>query len=67
MASSRLRSAERVVDANAVTASFAVEATIHAVDVTTSRGVVLAGIGHGDLGNALVFAAFLVFGATQQA
>lgn len=67
MASSRLRSAERVIDANAVTALFAIEATIHAVDVSTSRGVVFAGIGHGDLGNALVFAAFLVFGATQQA
>lgn len=67
MASNRLRSAERVVHAYAVTASFAVEAAVHAVNVTASRGIVVAGIRHGDLGDALVFAALLVFGATEQA
>lgn len=67
MASNRLRSAERVVHAYAVAASFAVEAAVHAVNVTASRGIVVAGIRHGDLGDALVFAALLVFGATEQA
>lgn len=67
MAGSRLRSTERVVDTYAVTASFAAEATVHAIDVTASRGIRFAGIRHRHLGNALVFAAFLVFGATQQA
>lgn len=67
MASNRLRPAERVIDAYSVAASFAGEATVHAVDVTASRGIVFAGIRHGNLGKALIFAAFLVFGATQQA
>ena len=67
MASNRLRSAERVVDAYSVTASFAVEAAIHAVDVAASGGIFFAGIRHGNLAKALNFAAFLVFGATQQA
>lgn len=67
MASNRLRSAERIVHAYAVNASFAVEAAVYAVNVAAGRGIVVAGIGLGDFGNALVFAALLVFGATEQA
>lgn len=65
VASDRLRSTESVVDADAVTATLAaVEAAIHAVNVTARRGVGVACIRHRDLGNALIFAAFLVFGTT---
>ena len=67
MAGGRLRLTERVVHAYTVTASFAIAAAIHAVDVAARCGVIVAGIRHGDFGKALIVAAFLIFGATQQA
>ena len=67
MTSDCLGSTERIIDADTVTASFAVEAAIHAVNVTASRGIFFTSIRHRYLGDALIFAAFLVLGAAQQA
>ena len=67
MASGRLRLTERVVHAYTVTASFAIEAAIHAVDVAARCGVIFAGIRLADFGKVLIFAAFLIFGTAQQA